>query len=551
MRAFSLSLRARLTLSYASLFALLLMVAAVLVTRLAFDTLAHTTLDAVEVSARVAETIVAAHPHLQPSEIEKLIRQRASRDGVIIIIPPPGKFGFVVGTRHFITTAAPWHPPEVFSPEPFPPLTGGATLSAAGPVMLNPAQGQVSAAVADPKGRGPALAVRDGNFAYTVQSGDGSTMTKVASIAPGPPPEHRRGGFENLSIGSLLGLGLRPHFVRIGSGPQAVVIAPDYARLQPAIRSYLMLLAASLVVALVIAWFLGRWFSGLAIRPLLTVTDELRRFASGDFTPRPVRTKDRDELGSLIAAYNGATAKVAEAFAERRNVEEHMRRFVADAGHELRTPLTVIDGYLQILRKARTEDPGVRERALSTLQAQTARMRALVERLIVLARLERPEPSESTTVDVAEIAADAVAGVTSARGGEVVLQTSGSPTVVADAADLHEAIGNLVDNAVKYGNGSTVVVSVAADGRDVVVRVTDGGPGIPPAERERVFERFFRGEDRGDIDGSGLGLAIVQHAVARCGGRVVLESADPGRTTFALHVPASRSRMRDATPLNV
>ncbi len=83
------------------------------------------------------------------------------------------------------------------------------------------------------------------------------------------------------------------------------------------------------------------------------------------------------------------------------------------------------------------------------------------------------------------------------------------------------------------------------------MRVRDGGPGIPAQERARVFERFFRGEGRGDVDGSGLGLAIVERAVARCGGRVLLERAEPGETTFALVLPAARGRAPDATPLEV
>ena len=154
-------------------------------------------------------------------------------------------------------------------------------------------------------------------------------------------------------------------------GGDVVVISPDYWRLRSAVNLYFETLGASIVLAILIAWLVARWLTGQAIRPLLTVTAELRRFAGGDFTPRLVSTADREELGSLIDAYNGAAAKVAAAFDERQHVEEHIRRFVADAGHELRTPLTVIDGYLQILRKAKPDDATDRERALATLQAQT------------------------------------------------------------------------------------------------------------------------------------------------------------------------------------
>jgi two-component system OmpR family sensor kinase len=451
------SLRARLTLAYASLFAAALIAVAVLGVRLEFEALAHQTLDATETSVRIAETIVAAHPSAPPGLLEGEIATEARRDGVVVRIPGPNR-----------------------------------------------------------------------------------------GLGSGSLPEGPR-GFENLSIASLLGL--RPHTVPVG--PDTVIIAPDLERLRPAINLCGTTLAVSVFLAIALAWIVARWITGLAIRPLLTVTAELRRFAGGDFTPREVRTNDREELGALIAAYNGATAKVAEAFDERRDVEQHMRRFVADAGHELRTPLTVIDGYVQILRKAPAGDMATRERALITLQAQTARMRTLVERLMVLARLERPERPVAGEVDVAAIAADAIAGVTSARGGHVVLEADAAPRVVAEAADLHEAVGNLVDNAVKYGAGSDVLVSLAAREDAVVVRVRDGGPGIPADERDRIFERFFRGDTQREVEGSGLGLAIVERAVARCGGRVVLERADPGETVFMLELPASRVTVRDVTPLEV
>ncbi len=452
------SLRARLTLSYASLVAAALIVASVLLARFIFDALARPTTDALGVSARIAETIVAAHPHAPRAVVERLIQVEAQRDGVVVRVPPPNR-------------------------------------------------------------RSPA----------------------------GGPDEVPR-GIENLNVVSLLGA--RPHVVHVRG--DVVVIAPDYWRLRAAVNAYVEILGVCILLSIAVAWLVARWITGQAIRPLLTVTAELRRFAGGDFTPRLLRTNEREELGSLIAAYNGATEKVAAAFEERRFVEEHMRRFVADAGHELRTPLTVIDGYLQILRKTKPDDVAGRERALATLQAQTARMRVLVERLMVLARLERPQAVRpDAVVDVAAIAADAIAGVTSARGGEVVLHAASSPEILADAADLHEAIANLVDNAVKYGAGTPVAVTLNETDDEVIVRVRDGGPGIPRAERARVFERFFRGEGRGEIEGSGLGLAIVERAAARCGGRVVLERAEPGETTFALHLPAARPRVRDATPLEV
>jgi signal transduction histidine kinase len=346
---------------------------------------------------------------------------------------------------------------------------------------------------------------------------------------PARPPESTR-----IPI-SLLGL--RPHVVRLAGGKAQVLIAPDLHLLEPAVRVYLESLAVSVAIAIVAAWLFARWITAQAIAPLITVTGELRRFAQGDFTPRHVASNDRSELGALIEAYNGATAQVAAAFAERVRVEEQMRRFVADAGHELRTPLTVVSAFVDVLERGGVDDANIRGRAFKTLRTETRRMRRLVERLMALARLERPEPTRAEPIDVAEIADGAVAEIVAARRGEVKLRVAGDEMcVLGDRGELHEAIGNLVDNAVKYGAGSPVDVDVVREDDQVVVRVRDGGPGIPEHERAHVFERFFRGERTTGIEGSGLGLAIVERAAARCGGTVRLESSGAG-TTFALVLP--------------
>ena len=139
-----------------------------------------------------------------------------------------------------------------------------------------------------------------------------------------------------------------------------------------------------------------------------------------------------------------------------------------------------------------------------------------------------------------------------ARRGDVELNVDATASrVVADRADLHEAIGNLVDNAVKYGGDGRVTVDVRNDGEHVVVRVHDGGPGITQHDREHLFERFFRGEGATGVEGSGLGLAIVKRAVARCGGTVTLEPADRNGTTFALVLPAQRPRGETLAPLRL
>jgi len=451
-----MSLRSRLTLSYASVVAAVLIIVAVVLTRFAFTFLTQPTFTAVADSVAAAQAIVAAHPHEDSAALRQLIVSTATRPGVVVRLPPPR------------------------SP------------------------------------RGDAL---------------------------------RHNAAEQLSLTSLLGL--RPRFVRMGDGND-VFIAPDLRVIEPAVRGYLASLAVSVVLALVLAWLSARWITAQAIAPLITVTGELRRFASGDFTQRPVTTSDRSELGELIAAYNGATAQVASAFAERARLEEQMRRFLADAGHELRTPLTVISGFIDVLARGGHDDPEISERAFRTLRTETHRMRRLVERLMALARLERPERANAEAVDVAEIARDAVAQVGAARRRDVDVRVKvANALVLGDPGELHEAVGNLVDNALKYGADSPVTVEVSGDGEHVLVAVRDRGPGIPERERPHVFERFFRGQDVSDVEGTGLGLAIVERAAARAGGSVRLESGSGSGTTFTIVLPSYTSHDGDERELRV
>ena len=382
-------------------------------------------------------------------------------------------------------------------------------------------------------------------------SGNGVIVLMPPPDMPAGPPsrDNPRDTMRAFSVPSLLGV--RERAVPLPDGSR-ILIAPDMRRLVPAIRLYLASLAISVVVALVIAWLAARWITAQAIAPLITVTGELRRFAGGDFTPRPVTTNDRSELGELIAAFNGAAAQVAAAFAERVRVEEQMRRFVADAGHELRTPLTVVSGFLDVLERGGITDAVIRPRAFRTLRTETLRMRRLVERLMALARLERPDAAEPETVDLIAIAQDAIAEVSAARRGAVALRCAGGDALVrGDPGEFYEAVANLVDNALKYGAGSPVSVDLTRLGEHVLVRVNDRGPGIPTAERARVFERFFRGETTAGIDGSGLGLAIVERAAARCGGMVWLECDEATGTTFVLRFRAKSGGAQRAALLRL
>jgi two-component system OmpR family sensor kinase len=266
----------------------------------------------------------------------------------------------------------------------------------------------------------------------------------------------------------------------------------------------------------------------------------MRRFARGDFRPAPIRSSGDDEIGELAHSYNGALHQVRSAFAERDRTEAEIRQFIADAGHELRTPLTVIMGYLDVLEDGAVDTPVVRERVFATLRQESRRMRTLIEKLIYLARLERGESSTRELVDVSAVVARVAASLAPLDvDARIDVSTVPGARVVADEADLTEAVRNLVDNALKYAPRSKVTVSTEVLGDDVVLVVRDRGPGMSERDQAHAFDRFYRGRGNGngDVDGTGLGLAIVKRAVQRSEGTIALESREGEGTTFTIRLP--------------
>jgi len=346
-----------------------------------------------------------------------------------------------------------------------------------------------------------------------------------------------------------LGLGPVLHIepLRVAVPGGAVLIVPDPAPFYDTIHAFWLAMIPIGIFAIVAAWLLGRYITGQALRPLVETTASLNRFGRGDFTPHPVVTRDRNEIGELATAYNAAAAQVTAAFEERRVAEQHMRQFIADAGHELRTPLTVIMGFIDVLRRRASNETSGKDGSISTkiydtMLDESRRMKALIDKLIVLARLENVHERELETVDLGQV----VGGVVSALQAldsrpRIGMQTEAGAIVRGYESELHDAISNLVENALKYAPDSPVELQVRIERESAVLDVTDRGPGIPRDEHELVFTRFFRGRDRADAEGFGLGLAIARRAVERSGGSISLVSAPGEGSTFTIRIPlASR-----------
>jgi two-component system, OmpR family, sensor kinase len=251
----------------------------------------------------------------------------------------------------------------------------------------------------------------------------------------------------------------------------------------------------------------------------------------------------RTEVGQLGAAFNRMLGHVEGALARREASESRLRRFAADASHELRTPLAAIRGYAELARRHPGTLPPDVEHALGRVEAESARMSALVEDLLLLARLDAGRPLESLPVDLTRLAIDATSDARAAgRGHRWRLELPDDPMLVTgDEHRLYQVLANLLSNARTHtpaGTTVTVALHRAPVGDAAELTVTDDGPGIPAELQPDLFERFVRGDgSRSHAAGStGLGLSIVAAVIAAHHGTAGVTS-EPGRTRFTITLP--------------
>ena len=230
---------------------------------------------------------------------------------------------------------------------------------------------------------------------------------------------------------------------------------------------------------------------------------------------------------------------------EFRRLEAVRRDFVVNVSHELKTPLTAMRGFLDAVLDDAALPPELQARFLGRARDATDRLAAIVSDLLTLARVEADEGTlRRTPLDLAELATEVAAESrdgAALRGTRVQLAVPEGPVpVLGDRAELVTAITNLVENAVAYGpDGGEIRLRVTADGGEAVLEVEDDGPGIPPHEQQRIWERFYRVDKSRsrNLGGTGLGLSIVRNVVAAHGGRVSLESEVGRGSSFRIHLP--------------
>lgn len=291
-----------------------------------------------------------------------------------------------------------------------------------------------------------------------------------------------------------------------------------------------IVLGSGVALSGVLGFALGAWTSTRALRPLTELTAAASRMARGDLRTRLPEHADRD-LAALASAFNDTAAAL-----EARVRQD--ARFAGDVSHELRSPLTTMANAAAVLRRRRDELTGTAGRALDLLLSEVDRFERMVVDLLDISRADQgPDGTSDEIVDLGVL----VRIVLDVRQRTPpVVEVEGSPLLVrGDRRRLDRIVANLLDNADRYAGGPVRVAVADRDGH-ARLEVDDAGPGVAPALRERVFERFARGDQaghRGQDGGSGLGLALVAQHVRHHDGRVWIEDRPGGGARFVVELP--------------
>ena len=371
-------------------------------------------------------------------------------------------------------------------------------------------------------------------FTYTGDS-------EPTPVLPDPLPTPSQGNRVIFHTDSTAGgPGFRVLAETAPSGGQLLIAAIPLTETQ---QTLAQLLTIEIVVSLVVLGALAAaawWLIKRDLRPLETMAVTADAIAAGDLTRRVQPAEPRTEVGRLGLSLNTMLNRIEEAFAERAATEEKLRRFLADASHELRTPLTSIRGYSEVFERAK-DDPENLDLAMRRIEEESSRMGAMVEELLVLARLGEGRPPERAAVDLARVVAD---GVSDARAGaparDIVVESVATAEVLGDDHQFRQVVANLLNNALRHTppEAQIRVTLAVADGR-ARLSVADDGPGLEPDAAARVFEPFYRADESRarETGGAGLGLAIVAAIVEAHDGAVTLDTTPGAGATFTVTLP--------------
>jgi two-component system, OmpR family, sensor kinase len=321
-------------------------------------------------------------------------------------------------------------------------------------------------------------------------------------------------------------------------GHHVLQVAAPTAPLRQTVARFAGFVAVLALTMTVGAWLMGWRVAGTALRPTAEITAQAHALGAGSLPARITAHADVAEFRQLVTVLNEMLERLDASF-------QSQRRFTADASHELRAPLNVLRGEIDVALK-RPRTAAEYQVVLERCRDEVLRLARLASDLLVLARADAGgDTSRREDLDLADLAAgvaDRYRGLAAPRG--ITVRVEGGPVTVAGHGELIErALGNLVDNAVKYMRGPGVVTIRVGENGAPVVDVSDTGPGVTAADVPHLFERFYRADPvRPRAEGSGLGLAIARAAIEAHGGNLTfLGNAPGGGARFRFVLPAART----------
>lgn len=323
----------------------------------------------------------------------------------------------------------------------------------------------------------------------------------------------------------------------------SVVVAQSLENVDNTIHQLQFLFIFIGLLALILIGLASRKVIDISLKPLAAVETTAESIAGGNLSARLPDAKPDTEVGRLVSSLNQMLTRIEGAFSAQAESENRLRRFVADASHELRTPLTAIRGFAELNRQGAVQGKEATNELIVRIEKESIRMGALVEDLLLLARLDQSRELEKKPVNIRKAIEEVVASARAA-GPEHPISIyipDGDIYILGDSNRVHQVIANLLANARTHTPvGTPISVLVTQDDNGTSIAVTDKGPGLSNQDQERIFERFFRADPsrtRTTAEGSGLGLSIVDAVMRAHGGRVSVTSKLGEGATFTLFFP--------------
>jgi len=374
---------------------------------------------------------------------------------------------------------------------------------------------------------GRALAILDGNGRALAARWNGLELG-AADLAPASGPRvwtaHAPSGDWRVHA--------RPQ--RFAATSLVLIVASPLSDVLRERREEMETMIIGIPIVLLLAGAGGLWLAAVGLRP---ITEMARRAAAIPLTGLEDlgQSNRSDELGQLAGAFNGLVARL-------RTALQTQRQFMADASHELRTPVSVVRTAAEVTLSREHRDEGEYRESLTIVGGEATRLSRLVEDMLVLARADaggyRLRPVDLYLDEVVADCCRAVDVLATERG--VAIQST-CETDIAFRGDedlLRQMVLNVLQNAVQHTPaGGSISIDVRQEGNAVTVRVTDGGEGIPPADRARIFDRFVQLDPARRAQGTGLGLPIARWIAEAHGGTLVLEGSGSGGSTFRVLLP--------------